>query len=115
MRLPWVVRNALLLAAAAATGWWARGVRVSPVLAQGDGEHGSNRSSGSDGLAFQLSGVNPETALTIWNPSNHTLYIYQGAVMGNSNVNCSFSFHVDRAGAPIQRQNCPIGQLFPSR
>ena len=107
------VRDLALVSFALVGGWFLHGVQTPAVQAHVAGEGQENRSG--DGLAFQLSGVAPDTALTLWNGTNHTLYVYQGVVMGNSNVNCSFSFHIERAGAPIQRQNCPIGQLFPGR
>ena len=105
MRFRSFLLKSLLLLAVGACGWWVRGVHLPPVLAQG----------GDGGLAFQLSGIGPDTALTVWNPSNHTLYLYQGAVLGHSSVNCTYSFKIERPGAPIQRQNCPVGSLFPSR
>ena len=108
------LRKFLLLIAALLCGWWARGVHIMPVMAQ-DGDGSANRSAGENGLAFQLSGIGPDTALTVWNASNRTLYVYQGAVMGHSNVNCTYSFKIERPGAPIQRQNCPVGSLFPPR
>ena len=100
-------RMTLLAAAFLGAGWWLRGLALPAVHAQRTGE--------DSGLAFQLSGIGPETALTVWNASNRTLYVYQGAVAGSSNVNCSFSFQIERPGAPIQRHNCPIGSLFPAR
>ena len=111
MRFRSLLCNSLLLLAVGTCGWWARGVHVPPVLAQS----GEGRNSGDGGLAFQLSGIGPDTALTVWNASNRTLYVYQGAVQGNSSVNCTYSFKIERPGAPIQRQNCPVGSLFPSR
>lgn len=114
MRFRSLLFNSLVLLAVGACGWWVRGVHLPPVLAQG-GDGGSNRNSGDGGLAFQLSGIGPDTALTVWNASNRTLYVYQGAVLGNSSVNCTYSFKIERPGAPIQRQNCPVGSLFPSR
>lgn len=99
-------RTALFTLLLVSAGWGLHSLRLPEVSAQ--------RAGGEEGLAFQLSGIGPETALSVWNSSNRTLYVYQGAVTGNSNVNCSFSFRIERAGAPIQRQNCPIGSLFPN-
>ena len=106
------LRDLALLAAAAAIGWWAHGASPT-VSAQSRGSSSSPESSrlASDGLAFQLSGMGPETALTLYNSANHTLYVYPAA-NGNSHINCAFSFHIDRPGAPIDRENCPIGSAF---
>lgn len=107
-----LLRWVFVMVGAAGFGWWARGTHEVRVLAQGNE---GNRNFGADGLAFQLGGVSPETALTVWNPNNRNLYIYTGALMGNSQVNCAYSLHIERAGAPIQRQNCPIGSIGSSR
>lgn len=108
MRVSPAIRDVLVLTAAAAFGWWAHGLHTSPVLAQRSG-------AGEDGLSFQIGGLREDTALTVWSPANRNLYIYAGALAGNSNVNCTYSLHIERMGAPIQRQNCPIGSVFPPR
>ena len=107
MRNAFTLRRFFFAAALVGGGWCLRGLHVPAVQAQ--------RTGGDGGLAFQLSGIGPDTALTVWNGGNQTLYVYQGALIGHSNVNCSFSFHIERVGAPIQRQNCPIGSLFSPR
>ena len=114
MRHTVVVRQFVLVAVALAAGWALHGVALQHVHA---GERNdANRSSDAEGgLAFQLSGLGPQTALTVWNPHNQNLYIYAGALMGNSQVNCTYSLHMEHAGAPIQRQNCPIGSIGNSR
>lgn len=57
--------------------------------------------------------MNRDTALSIYNPSNHTVYVYPMQT-GNSYINCQFSFRLGKPGDPIQRQNCPVGQTYPS-
>jgi hypothetical protein len=35
------------------------------------------------------------------------LYVYQGAsATGAATVDCSYMFHIGKAGGPIQRENC---------
>ena len=114
MRPRFTLYNAAAFGLSIVLGWGLRNVFAPVVKAQG-ADAQNHASNGDGGLAFQLSGIGPETALTVWNGSNHTLYVYQGAVMGSSNVNCTYSFKIERPGAPIRRQNCPIGQLFPGR
>ena len=63
---------------------------------------------------FQVQGSGPATSLSIYDSSDHTIYVYQGATSGSSNVNCSYSFRIPtKAGGPINRTNCPIGSTLP--
>ena len=32
---------------------------------------------------------------------------------GNSHISCGYSFTISKPGAPIDRQNCPIGDQVP--
>jgi hypothetical protein len=107
MRLPSVVRDLMLVCFAVAIGWWARGAGTA-VLARSEAS-----STTEDNLAFQLSGVAPETALTVYNPGNHTLYVYPRVGQGNSHISCGYSFSIPRPGAPIDRSNCPAGDFLP--
>jgi hypothetical protein len=76
----------------------------------------SSSSRGGDGsLAFQVTGAGPEALLTVYNPDNRTLYMYPRIGVGSSTVNCAYSFTVPTPGAPIQRTNCPMGELVPQR
>lgn len=105
-----LLRDLALVCFALAVGWWCRGAG-DPVHAQ----YSSNThdTTSEPTLSFQLSPINRDTALSIYNPSNHTLYVYPAVQTGNSYVNCEFSFRIGKPGEPIQRQNCPVGQTYP--
>jgi hypothetical protein len=46
-------------------------------------------------------------ALTEYDSGQRVLYVYQGAsATGSATVNCSYMFHINKAGTPIQRENC---------
>jgi hypothetical protein len=76
--------------------------------------HGSSSSSPppSESLAFQLSGIGPNTALTVYNSLERTLYVYPEVTQGTTHVNCSFMLHISRPGAPVDRQNCAPGTAY---
>jgi len=104
MRHGSVVRDLALVCLAVAVGWWWRG---TPVHATG--------SSGSSPLAFQMTGTGPDALLTVYNPDSRTLFMYPRIGAGSSTVNCAYSFKVPSPGAPLQRENCPMGELTPQR
>jgi hypothetical protein len=110
MRLRTVVRDSALLCLAAAAGWWVRGAGMT-VLAQRSSSS-SSAHGGDSGLAFQLVGNGPQQSLTVYNPDNHTLYVYPRVTEGNSHIGCEYSFTVTVPGAAIDRQNCPVGSLM---
>ncbi len=113
MRVGSVVRGLALVCLAVAVGWWARGAGTT-VLAQRSSSSSSSSSRGGDtGLEFQMIGAGPQAMLTVYNPGNRTLYVYQRIGQGDSNVSCSYSFTVSNPGGPIQRTNCPVGELLP--
>jgi hypothetical protein len=112
MHLNPVVRDLALVATVVSVGWWFRDAAM-PVQAQRSSSSSSSRGSGDASLMFQLSGVGAETALTVYNPANHTLYVYPRVGTGNSHINCEFSFTIANPGAPIERQNCPVGDQVP--
>lgn len=92
----WFV-NCALVVAAAAIGWWAHGTAV----------HASNAPVGE--LSFQFVKSDLNNALTVYDAGQHVLYVYQGAsATGAATVNCSYMFHIAKAGAPIQRENCKM-------
>jgi hypothetical protein len=107
MRLHPVVRDVVLLGIALSVGWWMRGAGTT-VLAQ-------RSSSASSALAFQMIGTGPDALLTIYSPDNRTLYMYPRIGAGSSTVNCAVSFRVSSPGAPLERENCPVGELLPQR
>ena len=96
MRTMGWLRGCALGVAAMAMGWWAySGVAV----------HASSAPVGEPSFQFVKSYLN--NALTVYDPSQHVLYVYQGAsATGAATVNCSYMFHIGKAGAPIQRENC---------
>ena len=105
-----LIRDLALLTFAAALGWWAHGANFS-VHAQPASSNSSAR--GADGgLEFQFSGSNIKDSLTIYNSSDHTLYVYPAAG-GSSHINCAYSFRIEHPGGPIERQNCPMGSFQP--
>jgi hypothetical protein len=105
-----VVRDLALLGVAVAAGWWLHDAGTT-VLAQRSSSSSSAR-GGDVGLAFQLVGNGPQQSLTVYNPDNHTLYVYPRVTEGNSHISCLYSFTVARPGAAIERQNCPVGSLL---
>ena len=111
MRLRAVVRDLGLLGVAVAAGWWVRGAGMT-VLAQHSSSSSSSARGGDEGLSFQLVGDGREQSLTVYNPDNHTLYVYPHVTEGNSHISCVYSFTVERPGAAIDRQNCPVGSLM---
>lgn len=98
------IRNGLALAGALALGWWF-------------GAAGTVKASGYDQRAgdvqFQLTGVNESSSLLIYQPWNKTVYVYQGATTGNSNLQCGFKFELGAPGGAIQRTNCAAHTLLP--
>jgi hypothetical protein len=60
---------------------------------------------------FQLTTVNQTSSLLVYQPDTKTIYVYQGATTGNSAVQCSFKFQLDRPGGVIQRVPCPVASL----
>jgi len=113
MRVHPVVRDLALLGVAVSVGWWVRGAGA-PVLAQHSSSSSSARGSGGDeSLAFQFVGSGPQQSLAVFNPENHTLYVYPRVGEGNSHISCEYSFTINRPGAPMDRQNCPVGSQVP--
>jgi hypothetical protein len=112
-RLRRVAGSTALLCLAIAGGWWGRGAG-SAVLA-GSPSSSSSGSGGDANLAFQLVGNGPQQSLTVFNPENHTLYVYPRVTEGNSHISCEYSFTVTRPGAAIDRQNCPVGDQVQQR
>ena len=106
MRVGSVVRGLALVCVAVAVGWWARGAS-SPVMAQ------KSSRGGDAGLEFQMMGAGPQAMLTVYSPENRSLYVYQRIGEGGSNISCSYRFTVSSPGSPIQRANCPVGDLLP--
>lgn len=110
MNLRSFVRDLLLVLAAVAIGWWLHG-RDGTVFAQRSSSSSSARGAGSEAnLAFQFYGNGQDQALAMYNPANHTLYVYPHVGQSNSHISCAYSFTIDRPGGPMDRQNCPLGE-----
>lgn len=89
-------RNSVALVGILALGLWlgsGRTVRAASYAPGGE-------------LQFQLTGVNEHSSLLLYDPGSKTVYVYQGATTGNSELYCSFKFQLDRPGGAIQRVNC---------
>lgn len=94
-RTGWL-RDGVLIAAAMVIGWWAHGAAAV---------HASTTPVGE--LSFQFVKSDLNNALTVYDADQRVLYVYQGAsANGSATVNCSYMFHIAKAGAPIQRENC---------
>jgi len=72
----------------------------------------SNSSSGL-GVQFQLAGVSESSALLVYQPETKTVYVYQGATQGNSAVQCTYMFYMERPGEVIRRIPCGVPNLNP--
>lgn len=90
------VRNGLALLGVLALGFW---------LGSGRAVKAASYGYGGD-LQFQLTGVNEHSSLLLYDPGSKTVYVYQGATTGNSDLPCSFMFQLDRPGRPVRRVNC---------
>ena len=109
--LPGKLRTLFVVATALLLGYTVRALQTAPtaVLAQ---SRGSNQHTQSDdALAFELSGIGPNSALTVYSAVERTLYVYPAVTQGNSHVSCAFMLHMSRPGAAIERQNCAPGSI----
>ena len=92
-----VLRNLLALAGVFALGYWLAGARAV---------HAS-----SDDVQFELQGVNENSSLLVYQPSTKTVYVYRGAMAGNSALQCNFMFQMTKPGGVIHRENCAVQTL----
>jgi hypothetical protein len=97
-------RNGLALGAVLAFGFW---------LGAGRTVKASSNEPGGMGVQFQLAGVSEASSLLVYQPETRTVYVYQGATVGNSNVQCSYKFQMTRPGEVIRRVPCPVPELNP--
>lgn len=91
------MRNLLALAGVFALGYWLASGR--PVRAS------------SDDVQFELQGVNENSALLVYQPSTKTVYVYRGAMAGNSALQCNFMFKLTQPGGVVSRENCAVQTL----
>src|SRR5271170_7891126 len=92
-----LLRNLLALAGVFAFGYWLAGARAV---------HAS-----SDDVQFELQGVNENSSLLVYQPSTKTVYVYRGAMVGNSALQCNFMFQMTKPGGVIHRENCAVQTL----
>jgi hypothetical protein len=100
--LAWT-KNCLALVGVLALGFW---------LGTGRNVNASSNNSGGD-VEFQLTGVNETSSLLVYQPSDKTVYVYQGATTGNSSLQCSYMFQLDKPGRVIRRTPCEVHDLIP--
>lgn len=93
------LRDLLALAGVFALGYWLAGARAV---------HASDAS-----LEFQLQGVNETSSLLVYEPSARTVYVYRGAMVGNSALQCNFKFELSKPGGVIRRENCSVQSVNP--
>jgi hypothetical protein len=107
------LRTPAIVAAALLVGYSAHAFLPRPLSVVEAQSRGSQaHDDPSNALAFQLSGIGPTSALTVYNPSDHTLYVYPAVTQGATRVSCSFMLHMSRPGAAIERQNCAPGSPY---
>jgi hypothetical protein len=93
--------------------WMRSGLAIAGLVALGYAL-GSTRqvkaaSSAGDGVSFQMEGVSDNSALLVYHPDSKSLYVYRGATIGSSVVQCAYMFQIGQPGAPLKRSNCPVG------
>jgi hypothetical protein len=69
------------------------------------------QSAYSGDIYFQLQSMGGDSALSLYYPSTQTIYVYPGAVVGNSVLYCAFMYKLSKPGEAVQRVQCPIGTL----
>lgn len=100
-------------------GWTKNGLALFGVLALGfwlGAGRTVNASGGEPGIGdveFQLTSVSPSSSLLVYQPGTKTVYVYQGATTGNSALQCSFMFQLERPGDVIRRIPCEVQRLIP--
>jgi hypothetical protein len=95
------LRNALAILGVLTIGYWLGSSRAVKAA------------SYSGDIEFQLTGVNETSSLLLYQPSTKTVYVYRGATVGNSTLQCSYKYLLNAPGAAIQRVNCPAGSAIP--
>ncbi len=92
-----ILRNLMALAGVFALGYWLAGAKAV---------HAS-----SDDVQFELQGVNENSSLLVYQPSSKTVYVYRGAMVGNSALQCNFMFKLTAPGGVVNRENCAVQTL----
>ena len=102
-----------------AWGWTRDGLALIGVLAlgfwlgAGRTVSASSTESNMGDVEFQLTSVEPSSSLLVYQPRTNTVYVYQGATTGNSALQCSFMFQLQRPGDVIRRIPCDVQRLIP--
>lgn len=66
------------------------------------------------GLQFQVTGgIEPSSSLLVYHAETKTVYLYQGAMLGNSALQCTYKFQIDKPGEVIRRIPCGIRKTDP--
>jgi hypothetical protein len=97
------IRNSLALTGVLALGFW---FGASHTVKASSYESG-------DGVHFQLTGINPDSSLLVYEPGTKTVYVYQAATTGNSALQCSYKFQLTRPGEVIRRVPCAVPNHMP--
>jgi hypothetical protein len=98
------MKNGLAFLGILALGFW---------LGSGRAVRASDYDSGH-GVQFQLTGgVQPTSALLVYDPGKKTVFLYQGAMQGNAALQCNYMFQMDRPGEVIRRVPCSMQKMFP--
>ncbi len=97
------IRNGFAVVGVLALGFW---------LGSGHPVHASNYGSG-EGVQFQLTGIDHSSSLLVYHPETRTVYVYQGAMQGNSALQCTYMFRMDEPGGVIRRDQCAVQKLIP--
>jgi hypothetical protein len=98
------VRNGLALLGVLALGYW---------FGTGGTVKASSSGANWGDVEFQLGSVSEHSSLLVYQPATKTVYVYQGATTGNSNLQCSFKYELGAPGGAIQRISCPVQSLLP--
>lgn len=105
MRVREVGRDVVLVAAAAAVGWWCHGAGMPVHAERGAESYGS--------LGFQFMPGGDQSSLSIYSEGDHTIYVYPRVGVGNAHIGCEYKFHIRRLGDAIDRENCRPGSALP--
>jgi hypothetical protein len=98
------MKNGLAFLGILALGFW---------LGSGRAVRASDYDSGH-GVQFQLTGgVQPTSALLVYDPGKKTVFLYQGAMQGNAALQCNYMFQMDHPGEVIRRVPCSMQKMFP--
>lgn len=96
-----------------ATEYLRNGLAIVGLLALGyclgNNSHVKAASSSGDGVSFQMDGVSDTSALLVYHPESKSLYVYRGATVGSSVVQCAYKFQIGDPGGALKRTNCPVG------